>query len=318
MRCRENLDGKAIGLMVFLCVILGMQQVAIKAAAVDMPPVLQMIGRSGLAAFLVGLYLCAKGLGVLPAKGKVVAGLVAGVLFALEYFFMGEGLRLTSASHMVTTVYTAPAFAAIGLHLLLPEERLKRMQWCGMGLSFLGIIVAFFDFSCSSPEQSSVLMGDVMGLCAGISWGATTVVIRIKLSETPPAQTLFVQLITCCCLLLPWAAFAGELNFSMTTIVWGSLFFQVFIVCVLGMMLWFWLLTVYPASQLGVLCFLTPLFGVVFGVVLLEEPVSARFIIGTLLVILGIIIVSSWRRIEGRFIAKSVEVDAGGIGNGKR
>lgn len=300
MQCHERLDEKAIGLMIFLCAILGLQQIAIKAAAADMAPVLQMVVRSGLAAFFVGAYLRTKGLGLLPSAGKVRAGLAAGILFSLEFLCVGEGLRLTSASHMVTTLYTAPAFAALGLHFLLPEERLKSIQWCGMGLAFCGIVIAFFDFSGSSTSPSSIFLGDLLGLCGGMAWGATTVVIRTKLSETPPAQTLFIQLMTCCCVLFPWAIAVDGLNFSMTNIVWASLMFQIFIVCVFGMMLWFWLLTVYPASQLGALCFITPIFGVVFGFLLLDESIEPRFIAGVILVLAGITIVSSWGWIELR------------------
>ena len=81
----------------------------------------------------------------------------------------------------------------------------------------------------------------------------------------------------------------------MTNIVWASLVFQILLVCVVGMLLWFWLLTVYPASQLGVLCFLTPVFGIVFGVVLLGESVEPKFILGAALVLAEIALVSGWQ-----------------------
>lgn len=39
-----------------------------------------------------------------------------GGLFGLEFLLVGEGMRHTSASHMVVFLYTAPIFAALGLH----------------------------------------------------------------------------------------------------------------------------------------------------------------------------------------------------------
>lgn len=279
--------------MVFLCAILGLQQIVIKAAAADMAPVLQMAVRSGGAALFVGAYLRIRGMGLLPGKGKWLAGLAAGILFTLEYLFLAEGLRFTNASRAVTMLYTAPAFAALGLSVFVPEERLRPIQWIGLFLAFCGVAVAFYD--STGQISSAMLWGDFLGLLAGMSWGATTVVIRMKLSETPAAQTAFVQLLACFCLLLPGAALSGRFHYVMSDIVWFSLAFQIGMVCVVGMLLWFWLLTVYPASQLGVLCFLTPVFGIVFSVTLLGENVEPKFIIGAGLILAGIALTSGWR-----------------------
>ena len=305
MSMRNVLDGRAVGLMVLFCAILGMQQIAIKAATPDVAPVLQIAMRSGAAALLIGLYLRGKGMALLPESGKWLPGLAAGILFTLEYFFVAEGLRFTNASRMVVMLYTAPAFAALALHFLIPEERLRPMQWCGMALAFCGITLAFYH-KVSSPvgATGSQLLGDFLGLLAGISWGATTVVIRTKLSETPATQTTFVQLLTCFVVLLPGAALTGQFHFSMSTVAWTSLVFQILIVCVVGMLLWFWLLTVYPASQLGALCFLTPVFGIIFGVALLRESVDPQFILGAATVLAGILLVSGGERFARRAFPK--------------
>jgi drug/metabolite transporter (DMT)-like permease len=60
-------------------------------------------------------------------------------------------------------------------------------------------------------------------------------------------------------------------------------------------LVWFWLLRKYLASRLGVFSFLTPLFGIVFGAWLLNEPIEASFLLGAMPVLLGIISVSGWR-----------------------
>jgi drug/metabolite transporter (DMT)-like permease len=297
--------------MVVFCAVLGMQQIAIKAAAPDMSPLLQIGLRSGGAAMLIGMYLRHKGMGLVPEGGKWLAGVAAGVLFTVEYVFVAEGLRFTSASHMVTMLYTAPAFAALGLHALMPEERLRPVQWVGLILAFCGVAVAFFERGAPSPGSEAILLGDFLGLLAGMAWGATTVVIRTRLSRTPPAQTLFIQLLTCFCLLVPAAVLSGRFSFTMTGIVWISLMFQILLVCVFGMLLWFWMLTVYPASQLGVLSFLTPVFGILFGVLLLDEPVEPRFILGAALVLAGIALVSGWQWFQQRFFPVQVPVKKG-------
>ena len=212
MNIRKELDGRAIGLMIFFCATLGMQQIVIKAAAPDMNPVLQIAIRSGIASLLIGLYLRMKRLPLLPGNGRWLAGVVAGVLFTVEYLFVAKGLLYTNASHMVIMLYTAPAFAAFGLHFLIPEERLSPIQWFGLVLAFCGVAIAFYKNGTSNLDVSSksMLLGDFLGLLAGMAWGATTIIIRIKLTKTPPTQTTFIQLITCFIVLLSVAGFTGS------------------------------------------------------------------------------------------------------------
>jgi len=50
----------------------------------------------------------------------LVAGGAVGILFGLQFLFVAEGLRYTSASHMSVFLYTAPIFAAIGLQFFNP------------------------------------------------------------------------------------------------------------------------------------------------------------------------------------------------------
>ncbi|MBS2693742.1 EamA/RhaT family transporter, partial [Salmonella enterica subsp. enterica serovar 1,4,[5],12:i:-] len=98
MNARIGIDGRAAAAMVMLCAIWGMQQVAIKAAEPDVSAVLQIAIRSGLAA--LGVYLLARCRGECFTwdRATLSAGLSVGALFALEFFFVSEGLRYTSAS----------------------------------------------------------------------------------------------------------------------------------------------------------------------------------------------------------------------------
>jgi drug/metabolite transporter (DMT)-like permease len=97
-------------------------------------------------------------------------------------------------------------------------------------------------------------------------------------------------------LIKPCLSPSNQFHFSMSSVAWASLVFQTLIVCVVGMLLWFWLLTVYPASRLGALCFLTPVFGIIFGVALLRESVDPQFILGATTVLAGILLVSGGER----------------------
>ena len=298
MDTRKALDGQAIGLMLMLCLVWGLQQVVLKATAADIAPIFQIALRSGVAAVLVGLVMVARGERMRIVDGTWRAGLLVGALFAFEFLLVGEGLRHTSASHMVVFLYTAPIFAALGLHWKLPSERLGVVQWLGIVLAFGGLAIAFFGRNGGAPSSASsnVLWGDFLGLLAGAAWGATTVVIRCtKLAAAPATQTLLYQLVAAFVLLLIASIGTGQAHFNPTPAVWASLLFHSVVVSFASFLLWFWLLRKYLASRLGVFSFMTPLFGVVLGAWLLQEPLEASFLVGAVPVLIGIVLVSGRR-----------------------
>jgi drug/metabolite transporter (DMT)-like permease len=228
------------------------------------------------------------------SDGTLRPGLLVGLLFSVEFMLVAEGLRHTSASHMVVFLYTAPIWAALGLHWRLPAERLGPVQWLGIGLAFCGIALAFFGRSQPSGSMSGdVLWGDFLGLMGGVSWGATTMVVRCSaLSKAPATQTLLYQLVSAFVLLMMTALATGQAHVNFTPQVWASLVFHSLVVSFASFLAWFWLLRQYLASRLGVFSFLTPLFGIVFGAWLLAEPIELSFVLGAVPVMLGIVLVS--------------------------
>ncbi|WP_026014220.1 DMT family transporter [Pseudomonas psychrophila] len=291
---RRATDAFALQVMLGLCLIWGVQQVMIKVAAHDISPVLQAAARSGISALLVGLLICWKG-GWSQVPSTWRGGLLAGALFGLEFFFIAKGLQLTTAAHMSVFLYTAPIFTALGVNWLLPSERLRPLQWLGIFLAFLGIAFSFAGGISFADMDRDMLLGDIYGILAGMAWGVTTVVVRgSRLSEAPVTLTLFYQLIVGFVGLLLIALFSGQItHFNLTPVAVGSVLFQGLVVSFFSYLVWFWLLKRYLASNLAVFSFMTPLFGVTFGVLLLNEPLSFNFAVGSVLVLLGITFVSA-------------------------
>lgn len=98
---RKQVDLRASTLMTLLCIVWGVQQVAIKGVADEISPVLQIAIRSGVAAGLILILLIARKSSNNKLSSCLLPGLTVGVLFGLQFLFVGEGLRYTSASHMV-------------------------------------------------------------------------------------------------------------------------------------------------------------------------------------------------------------------------
>ncbi|MBJ9373593.1 DMT family transporter [Acinetobacter sp. TGL-Y2] len=304
------LDRKASALMVGLCMIWGLQQVVLKLAAADISPMMQIAIRSGLSAILVYPLIQRQKGTTLWSKQYLFPGMWVAFLFSAEFFLVAEALRYTSASHTVVLLYTAPIFLALGLHWKLPAERLSRLQWLGIFIAFLGIVVTFLGreevhSTAAQAMISNTLFGDFLALLAGLLWALTTISLRLtQLSDAHPTQTLFYQLVGGCVLLLPLAFLMGQAEIHWTGLAIGSLIFHTIVVSFISFMLWFWLLRNYLANRLGVFSFLTPIFGMLFGVLFLNEQIELNFLFGAAMVMLGVMIVSLHHWIEKKLYSQ--------------
>lgn len=289
---RRPADALAVSTMIVLCMCWGFNQVAIKLAVAGVSPIMQAGLRSVIAGVLLLGWARLRGIPLFRPDGTLGAGMAAGVLFAAEFVFIFAGLAHTAASRMVVFIYLAPCLTALGLQWFVPGERLSAVQWTGVGLAFTGVALAFADGFRSAT--GSTLLGDAFGVIAAALWAATTVVIRsTRLTSASATKTLFYQL-GISALALPLASLlAGEPGIiALTPKVLASLAYQSVIVAFASYLAWFWLLTRYLAGRLAVFSFLTPLFGVAFGVIFLSEPMSATFLSAALLVGGGIALVN--------------------------
>jgi drug/metabolite transporter (DMT)-like permease len=289
---RKPVDALAFGLMLLLCASWGFQQVTIKLAAPAVSPIMQAGLRSIIATLLLLAWARMRGLQLFGRDGTLAAGIGAGALFAAEFLFIYAGLGYTAASRMAVFIYLAPCLTALGLQWFVPGERLSAHQWFGVLLAFLGIVLAFAEGF--GHAQGATLQGDVFGVIAAFLWAATTVLIRTtRLASSSATKTLFYQLAVSAVVLPPASILVGESGVSeITPLVIASLAYQGVLVAFASYLIWFWLLTRYLAGRLSVFTFLTPLFGVSFGVIFLAEPLSAAFLGAALLVGAGIVLVS--------------------------
>jgi drug/metabolite transporter (DMT)-like permease len=292
---RKPLDSTAFGLMVLLTALWGVQQVVIKLTANDISFVMQAGIRSIIATVLVLAWAAYKGVALWRRDGTLWAGVFAGLLFGGEFVFIYAGLEHTAASRMVVFIYLAPILTALGLHLLVPGERLVPGQWAGVLLAFAGVALAFWE---GFDASGNTWAGDLCGVVAAALWAATTVLIRAtSLARATATKTLFYQL-GISALMLPLASLAmGEKGVvAWTPLAFASLAFQGVIVAFASYLAWFWLLTRYLAARLSVFSFLSPMFGVLAGVIVLGEPLRPLFAVAAALVVAGIVLVNLRQR----------------------
>jgi drug/metabolite transporter (DMT)-like permease len=289
---RKPVNALAFGMMLLLCMLWGFQPITMKLAAPHISLVMQAGIRSVLATLLLLVWARARGIALFGRDGTLGVGIVAGLMFGWEFFFIYAGLQYTGAARMTVFVNTAPCLTALGLAVFLPGERLGLRRWVGIVMAFSGVALAFAE-GFAAPGKAS-LLGDAFGLMGALLWAATTVLIRTtKLAAASAEKTLFYQL-AISAVLLPLVSVAmGEPGITRFTAgVAVIIFYQAAIVAFASYLAWFWLLTKFLAARLKAFVFLSPMFGVVAAYLVLGEPLTPAFLGAAALVAAGIVLVN--------------------------
>ena len=285
--------------MLAVTVVWGFNHVVAKLAASGISLVMQAGIRFACTFVLVLVWARLSGRKLAAPPGAIGVGLFTGVLFAGEFFCIFAGLAHTTASRMAVFIYVAPCVTALGLHYLVPSERLSARQWAGVLIAFAGVFAAFSE-GFGAETQISTLSGDALAIGGGVLWGATTILIRATPLAGASAETTMACQVLVAALLLPLASLAiGEPGVvQVTPVVVASMLWQILAVSFVSYLVWFWLLTRYRASHLAAFTFVAPLVGVAAGVLVLGEPLTGAFLGGALLVALGVTLVN-WRAKSG-------------------
>lgn len=289
MSRKHTLDTLAVLAMVLLTAAWGFQQVAIKWAIPDIPPIWQSGLRSLAAMALVGAWMLWTRQ---PWKGGLMLpGLCAGLLFSLEFGLLYFALLHTDAARAVLLLYTAPFVVAVAAHFLIAGERLSVLGWFGVLLAFAGTAIVL---RASFDLDGHRALGDLCALGGGIAWGLTTILIRkTGLSDAAPSQTLFYQLVVSGILLCTvGAAIEGPLERPQSALTIAALAYQIVIVATVSLLAWFALVARYSVTKLSVFTFMTPLFGALAGIVFLDERVGPHHLVALCCIMAGIVIVN--------------------------
>ncbi len=285
------LDTFAVLVTVGLCLSWGFNNVSIKLAIHDIPPLMQSAARSLIATVIVFAWTQVRGMPMFKRDGTLWPGILAGVLFALEFLFIYRGLVWTTATRGVLFLYLAPFFVVIGSRWLVPGDRFGVSQWLGLLLSFAGIVIAFgLPTPATSPYQ---MLGDLMLVGGGAAWAATTLIIKASaLSRISAEKTLLYQLVVSVPLLGLGALMFGERIDAMPSAIALGAFGYTIIVVSLTFAMWFALIVRYSAARLSVFTFLAPLFGVAAGHFVLNDPLTPPFALAVVAVAVGILLVN--------------------------
>lgn len=230
----------------------------------------------------------------LPRDGKtwlqlMLLGLLGNALYlGLNY----EALRHLSAGMGSIVASTNPLLLALLAPWLL-REPLTRRKAAGLLLGFSGVLLAMHSRATSQEAR----LPDVLLSASGVLAFVFSNILYKRMRVRPhPVVLNAAQLFLSGVVLLPAALFIeGPPRIDWTPPLVASLAFLIIVLSLGASMLWFWILQHGEASRVSAWFFLTPVFGLLLGALLLHEQLVPLDGVALLVIALGLWLVARER-----------------------
>ncbi len=272
-------------LLLLLGAIWGASYLFMRLAAPALGPAVLMAARVSLAAIALWLYGAA--IANLPDwRAHWRKFLMLGLLNnAIPFTLIGVAVIDLNASMAAILNATTPFFTAIVATLWLGEAfGLRRLIGIVLGVAGVTILVGWSPL----PLNAQTLMAAGAALLAAFSYGVATVYARDRFVGVQPLHTAIGQLTGSTLLLVPLAVFQLP-NATLTLPIALAVLALALVCTAFAYLLFFELIASAGATQAASVTFLVPMFSVLWGVLLLGEPLSAGMLVG-----LAVILTSVW------------------------
>ena len=292
MERKDHIDGFGAVSLIGFALLLAFNQVVIKVVNEGLQPAFFAGLRSAGAAIVVWGWIRFRGRRLTVPEGTAPWGLLIGIIFSIEFIGLFLALDLTTVTRTSVIFYSMPVWLTLAAHVLIPGEQIHRAKAIGLALAFAGVAWAIIDRDAGAAGQAS-LTGDVAALIAALGWAAVALIVRVSpLNRVRPEMQNFWQLAVSAPILLLAATMFGPFIRDLQPIhLWG-LAFQVVVVAGAGFLFWIWLLSIYPASSVASFSFLSPIFGILLGWLLLGEQAGLSIFAAGGLVAAGILLIN--------------------------
>ncbi len=287
---KDAMDAMGTSLLVGFSVLLGLNQALVKIVNEGFSPLFQS-GLRSVCAFLpvllFALYMRRK---LSVSDGSLPWGLLNGIFFCAEFGLLFVALDYTTVARVSLFFYIMPVWVAIGAHFLIPEEPLNRNKIAGLAIALAGVALALTaDLGDAGPQA---WLGDLLALAGGLCWAGIALLTRLKLSGCSSEMNLLYQLAVSAVVLTLIAPLFGPVLREVTPLILGVFAFQVIVVVAIGFVVWFWILSIYPVSNMASFGLLSPVFGVFFGWLIFGDPLTPAFLAALVCAGIGIVLVN--------------------------
>jgi drug/metabolite transporter (DMT)-like permease len=271
----------------------GMTYLAMRVAIEDIPPHLMAGSRFLVAGLVLYAWARRKGEGR-PTWEQWRAAAIVGT-----FLLLGGNATVAWAEERVPSGLAAVLIAVVPIWMVIMEwarggSRPRKQVIVGLlvGLAGVGLLVSPADDLATSVDP----VGAVMLILAAASWAWGSVISKSSPLPKSPFLATSMEMIAGGALLVLIATLAGQLDgFSLSNVSGSAALAWAFLV-VFGSLVAFtafiWLLGHTSIAKAGTYAYVNPVVAVFLGWAILREPITARTVIATVVILMGVALVN--------------------------
>ena len=249
-------DFLAASFLIIFSILLGLNQVMVKLVNEGMHPVFQVALRSTFAIFPILIYCYILKKKIIINNGSLIPGIIAGILFAIEFIFLFTALDYSTVTRVSLIFYTMPVWLTLAAHFLIENDKLNLNKVLGLIIALAGLFLAVYE-PTTGYDTSQLYQLVVSGI----------ILLPLSMQLNDYVRNIDLDLI---------------LIFS----------FQVIVIMCMGFIGWLWIMSRYSASSTSSFAFLTPIFGVLFGWLIMDDPINEQIYLSLFFTCLGIYLIN--------------------------
>ncbi|MGE7715979.1 DMT family transporter [Priestia megaterium] len=228
-------------------------------------------------------------------KMYILLGII-GIFGFNAFFFLG--MQYTSPLNGALIMGTNPLVTALFAYFIL-KNPITKQQMLGISFALVGVILVLTQGSLEIIQILSISKGDLLILAGNLCWSLYGVLGRKYLNDSSSMETTTYTMIVGSLCLVILAAFSPSPQplSHVTWSAWGAILFMALFTSVLGYLWWNKGMATIGASNTSLFFNLVPVVTMILSI-LTGALITLPQVIGTCLVILGVLTASGFLRIR--------------------
>ncbi|HEX3352910.1 MAG: EamA family transporter [Terriglobales bacterium] len=269
---------------------------AIRVGVHEVPPFLLAAMRFFTAGLVMYAWLRLKGTPV-PKRREWIAGSLLGtIIFVLDYGCLFWAEQRVPSGVTAVVLATIPVFITLMEIAFLRTQRLTIRLSLALIVGLCGVAV-LMSHSLSLGEVPINRAGAVALLVGAVTWSIATILTRrLPLPASKPMSAA-VQMLTGGAQLFALAGIAGEFKGLQLQAVsgraWFALVYLIIAGSIIGFTAYVWLLHYESPTKVGTYAYVNPVVAVALGYFVGGEAVGPRTLLGTLLVLVSVVTITT-------------------------
>src|ERR1700676_5304812 len=271
---------------------------AIRVGVREVPPLVFACMRFFTAGAVLYAWMIVKGTPSPNLRQWAAISLIALCIFVLDYGLLFWAEQRVPSGVAAVMLATIPVFMALSEIFFLRTQKLTG----GLALALLvgiGGVLILVSHSVGLAEKPIDPAGAVALVIAAISWSiASTLTRKLPLPESK-VMSSGAQMLAGGVMLAMVAALFGEFRgFRIQTISRGAWFALAYLIVagsIIGFTAYVWLIHHESPTKVGTYAYVNPVVAVIVGYFLGGETVGPRTLLGTLLVLVSVIVITTTR-----------------------